>query len=87
MLWSVMSTNRRGVLAALLCSPLLSTAQRRANGTVVIELRPATADAPVLEVRYEGKVANFTAGEIMDALQPLAFPDARGPFPPIPAQN
>jgi len=74
-----MNSNRRGALAAILCSPLSAQVLKRQGGTIVVELGQETK--PVLEVRHKGKVVKFTADELMAALEPPVFPAPVLPLP------
>jgi hypothetical protein len=76
--------NRRGVLADLLCSPLYP--QTKKVRTTIIEL-DLTPNAVVLQVRGQGKIVKFTAGELMPALEPLVSLEAPDPDVPIPIQG
>jgi hypothetical protein len=76
---TVMILNRRGMVAALICSPVVAQTLKRENGTIVLDLNPEAAGVTVLEVRYKNKIVKFTADEVMSALEPVVFP--LGPYP------
>ena len=82
-----MNPNRRGILAALLCSPAFGQTRERERGTIIIEFAPEMADSVVLEIRCKGKTVKFTASELMAALEPISFPVLRDSYPPMPVQN
>lgn len=70
-----MQWNRRGILSALLCSPVIISGLRR--GTSEVEL----PDDFVLSVRHKGKEISVTADEIMAALQPIKSEPIHGRLP------
>lgn len=59
--------NRRGVLAALLCSPALLHAQQQPKAPFTVELD----DNFVLEVKYRERTIKLNAEQVMDSLQPM----------------
>jgi hypothetical protein len=75
-----MDTRRRGILAALLCSPAFLRAERIEQTTTVELPKEFT-----LKVISSGKTVTLSSEEIMDALQPLRIQSK--PHDPFSSQN
>jgi hypothetical protein len=80
--------NRRGVLAALLCSPLCDSLVKAEGGMVVVNLAPQKTEDVVLKVQYAGESVSFTAPELIAALRPWKADSSRTePLIPLSSKN